>query len=370
MERNDRAVFRADARGNGARLALMAGFWLAVAAAARRRSGPLSATGTGRAGTGRAGTGDAGTGAAGQGADPEGAKPAPSRSRVRRAWLEAFAKEQADVAKGLTPPGPWPFPTVIDAVKAARDVLGDVDEVSRRRARRGAAEARLSPGANLYPAYFTQNFHFQTGGWLTDDSARRYEAQVETLFTGAAGAMRRRALALLATAMRGTDQRGVRIVDLACGSGAFLKDLSRTFPKAGLIGVDLSPAYVREARRRTGRAIVQAQAERLPLRDGSVEAVTCIYLFHELPPRVRREVLAEVTRALSPGGTLILADAVQPADAPDLAGLLQAFPALFHEPYFTSWLDEDVEGLAAAHGLSLVDKDQAFLTTAWRFRKG
>ena len=29
------------------------------------------------------------------------------------------------------------------------------------------------------PRYYLQNFHFQSGGWMTDDSASRYDTQVE-----------------------------------------------------------------------------------------------------------------------------------------------------------------------------------------------
>lgn len=31
---------------------------------------------------------------------------------------------------------------------------------------------------DLAPLYYLQNFHFQTGGYLTDESARRYDIQV------------------------------------------------------------------------------------------------------------------------------------------------------------------------------------------------
>jgi hypothetical protein len=34
------------------------------------------------------------------------------------------------------------------------------------------------------PRYYLQNFHFQSGGWMTDDSAERYDTQVEVLFNG------------------------------------------------------------------------------------------------------------------------------------------------------------------------------------------
>ena len=55
----------------------------------------------------------------------------------------------------------------------------------------------------MYPTYYLQNFHFQTGGWLTEESAKLYDTQVEILFGGAADAMRRIALGSLARALKG-----------------------------------------------------------------------------------------------------------------------------------------------------------------------
>ncbi|WP_457849468.1 class I SAM-dependent methyltransferase, partial [Staphylococcus aureus] len=83
------------------------------------------------------------------------------------------------------------------------------------------------------------------------------------------------------------------IVDVACGSGAFLRDLKSAFPRAEVIGLDLSAAYLAQARAASGAPVVQAMAERLPLAAASLDAVTCIYLFHELPPRLRPVVAGE-----------------------------------------------------------------------------
>jgi len=38
--------------------------------------------------------------------------------------------------------------------------------------------------------------------------------------------------------------------------------------------------------------------------------VLCVYLFHELPPAVRRAAAAEMARVLKPGGLLVLTDSV------------------------------------------------------------
>jgi ubiquinone/menaquinone biosynthesis C-methylase UbiE len=298
------------------------------------------------------------------------ATPPPPKGSRAAAWAEAFRKDIEDVRAGLYPPSGPMFSDPAEALRAVSDFLRDTREVDARRRRGGGTEARSEPGSEAYPAYYRQNFHFQSGGWFTRDSARRYEPQVEALFSGTAGAMRRRALSLLARAWRRVDQRGRVVADLACGAGAFLGDLKRTFPRARILGLDLSPAYAPEAAARTGLPVIQGAVERLPFADASLDAATCIYLFHELPPRLRPVVAAEIARVLKPGGVLVLADSVQPQDQPDLARLLEAFPAFFHEPYYESWCAEDVARLFAGAGLRLVTTDVAFLTKGWLFERG
>jgi ubiquinone/menaquinone biosynthesis C-methylase UbiE len=293
--------------------------------------------------------------------------PPVSRERLRDAYLSAFRKDAADVAAGLYPA----MDLDVDPMKVFRraaDVLTDARAVDQRRRAARATEVRDAVNSQAYPNYYRQNFHYQTGGWFTEDSARRYEAQVEALFSGAAGAMRRRALSLLAKEWRGRDHRGLRMVDIACGSGGFLKDLRTAFPRAKLIGLDLSPTYTAEAHVRSGAPVVQANAERLPFADASLDAVTCIYLFHELPPRVRPVVAREIARVLKPGGVLAFADSVQPSDEPDLARLLEAFPAFFHEPFYGSYAACDLPELFSTSGLEPAGQDKAFLTKSLLFR--
>ncbi len=297
--------------------------------------------------------------------------PAAPGGLVRRAWLSAFEKDAADVAQGLYPAMDDAPRSPLAAWREAADFLADARQVEARRRRGGGVEARSeSPEGGGYPVYYRQNFHYQTGGWFTRDSARRYETQVEALFAGTAGAMRRRALSLLAKAWRDRDQRRLALLDLACGAGGFLRDLAKAFPRARVAGADLSLPYLQEARRRSGsRALVQAQAERLPFADASLDAVTCIYLFHELPPRYRGVVAGEIARVLKPGGLLAFADSVQPSDEPSLARLLEAFPAYFHEPYYASYCDTDLAALFGAAGLVQQGADLAFLTKAILFEK-
>jgi len=60
---------------------------------------------------------------------------------------------------------------------------------------------------------------------------------------------------------------------------------------------------------------------------------------------VRQAVAAEIRRVLKPGGTLILVDSLQTGDEPEYDALLDYFPYAFHEPYYASYVREDLDRL-------------------------
>ena len=107
------------------------------------------------------------------------------------------------------------------------------------------------------------------------------------------------------------DGERLRIVDLGCGPAFAAIALARARPAAAIIGCDLAPLMLREARRRLARAglsgrvqLLEADAARLPLAGGTVDAVTG-HSFLYLVDRPA-EVLAEIHRILRPGGRLVL----------------------------------------------------------------
>jgi ubiquinone/menaquinone biosynthesis C-methylase UbiE len=185
--------------------------------------------------------------------------------------------------------------------------------------------------------------------------------------------MRRQALVPKAEELAGRDQRRVAYADIACGTGAFLLDVRKAFPRLPALAIDLSEAYLREAQGRFGRRPrlqpVLAKAESLPLPEASLDLATCVYLFHELPPDVRRDVAREIARVVKPGGLFVLVDSLQTGDAPAYDGLLELFPALFHEPYFSSYLADDVEPLFAEAGFTSEGRTNAFLSKIVRLRR-
>jgi ubiquinone/menaquinone biosynthesis C-methylase UbiE len=300
---------------------------------------------------------------------PEG-----DQGRIRAAFLDLFARDRANIEAGLYPaPEDVRVENALSALRNSARFFADLPNVDRRRLLREGAEVREAGKGGRYPTYYLQNFHYQSGGWLSPESAKLYDTQVEILFGGAADAMRRIALGALARGLKGKDQRCMRFADIACGNGRFLAQILQAFPRMPAVGLDLSPAYCAEARNRLARwpqaEIVAGAAEAMPFADASMDAVTCVYLFHELPPRVRREVAREIARVVKPGCVFVLADSLQTGDAADLDRMLEYFPVGFHEPYYGSYLGEDLEGMFAEAGFSLVETELAFLTKVLRFKR-
>ena len=108
----------------------------------------------------------------------------------------------------------------------------------------------------------------------------------------------------------GAARRGCSISPAA--PAAFCARSRPTGRGSAVTGLDLSPHYLAVARRALAPwsriRLVEGAAEAMPFADGEFDVVTCIYLFHELPPRVRRAVAAEIGRVLRPGGTVIFVE--------------------------------------------------------------
>ncbi|NWH09267.1 MAG: methyltransferase domain-containing protein [Alphaproteobacteria bacterium] len=297
--------------------------------------------------------------------------PWPKTADILREIRALFDRDWENIKAGLYAP-----PDDVLSIGGARTsprFLRDAKAVAARRRSRGHDEVLSEERMQNYPRYYLQNFHFQTGGWLTQESARLYDFQVETLFTGTADTMRRQALAPLARALKGRDQRKVRLIDIACGTGRFLKEIKRNWPLLDVTALDLSPDYLEAAGRNLAgwRAVTlkKGAAEEMPFEDGAFDIATSVYLFHELPPKVRRVAVREIARVLKPGGTFILVDSIQSGDNPRLEALIEAFPVIFHEPYYGSYAGEDLDALFAEAGLRRTETQIAYLTKVATFMK-
>lgn len=297
----------------------------------------------------------------------------PGRERLMADLRELFERDWRNIEAGLyAMPEAWEGGASAE-LRRAVDFFADLGAVERRR--HGDAKDRVLNGMpeGRYPRYYLQNFHFQTDGYLSEASAERYDHQVEVLFAGGAAAMRRQALVPLRSALlrSGTAARA-RLLDVGCGTGAFLRDVKRNHPRLSVTGLDLSAPYLAVAGRRLADwsrvELTEGAAEAMPFPDAGFDVVTCIYLLHELPPRTRRAVAAEIARVLKPGGTLILVDSLQTGDAPEYDGLLDVFPVGFHEPYYASYVAEDLNELVGP-GFVRESADLAYFSKVVTFQR-
>jgi ubiquinone/menaquinone biosynthesis C-methylase UbiE len=234
-----------------------------------------------------------------------------------------------------------------------------------RRARKNGFDELPAESAD-YPRYYRRTFHFQTDGYLSAESAKLYDIQVQLLFGGTANAMRRQALPPLVRELRWRERARTRVLDVACGTGSVLRMMAASLPGVHLFGLDLSPHYIAHARRALADvsplSLVVENAEGLPFVDGYFDAVTNVFLMHELPPRTRDRVLAEIHRVLAPGGLFVLADSIQLSDAPLLRRHLEMFPQQLHEPFYGQYIGDDLLARLTRAGFSVREVTQAFLT--------
>jgi ubiquinone/menaquinone biosynthesis C-methylase UbiE len=194
------------------------------------------------------------------------------------------------------------------------------------------ASARLSHPQLIYPHYYTsQNFHGIENGYLNISAAVSYDAITQYALPPHEGWVRQ----ALIEAIRLPQPR--RILDLGCGTGSTTLLLKRKFPRAEVIGLDLSPymLVVAEDKAHTAGLDIQwrhAKAEQTGFPDASFDLVTASLLFHETPPAIAQAILSESFRLLNPGGEVVILDGNQQT-LRQTSWLTQ----IFEEPYIQDY---------------------------------
>ncbi len=101
------------------------------------------------------------------------------------------------------------------------------------------------------------------------------------------------------------------ILDLACGPGFYARSFAQNHPERTVYGLDLSMPMLEYASEKAGKLniknlfFVYADAENLPFKDSSFDAVNCCGALH-LFPNINK-TLSEVHRILKPGGKFSMA---------------------------------------------------------------
>lgn len=117
-----------------------------------------------------------------------------------------------------------------------------------------------------------------------------------------------------ACAMRHSGIRnGMRVLEVATGSGEMFRRLVKSNPDGTTFGLDLSPNMAAHTLRRarkefpgTGAHCGAVDVRDLPFRDSCFDAIMCCYLLELLAQADIVRTLQEIHRVLRPGGTFSL----------------------------------------------------------------
>lgn len=104
---------------------------------------------------------------------------------------------------------------------------------------------------------------------------------------------------------------GDRVLDVACGTGAFTRDFGRAVGRSGLVvGIDVSETMLARAAGESAEAgvrnvaYVRGDAQELPFADESFDAVCCFAALHLFADPLR--ALDRMTAILTPGGRIAI----------------------------------------------------------------
>ncbi len=267
---------------------------------------------------------------------------------ARLRYEELLERDLGNVERGIYPRSLLFQVPLGEYARLVPTLVRDFPRTINRAKKKNFKDLPNDVALSRYPAYFRRNFHWQTDGYLSRRSAALYDVGVEFLFLGMADVMRRQVIPPVREALLASSALDrPRILDVACGTGRTLRQIAAALPDAKLYGLDLSPYYVSHAKRALQELSVDASllaenAEHMPFRDEHFHAVVSVYLFHELPRAARRNVFREMYRVLAPGGTLVIEDSAQYAEAGPVAALLDRFAVDFHEPYYREYLKDDL----------------------------
>lgn len=258
----------------------------------------------------------------------------------------------------------------VNVIQQMRNYYVDRQLVLDRQETKNAFEVGKSFVSNKYPAYYLQNFHYQSDGWLSTKSANLYDYQVESLFLGTADAMRRQILPSMNAFLKNVDTSSTKVLDLACGTGRFSSFILDNYRDLDLTIMDASPQYLEHAKSMLSKydqvKYAEGFGEEMPFPDGSFDAVTCVYMFHELPAEIRAKVVSEMNRVLKPGGKVFFVDSAQRGEVKH-EQILEGFTVIAHEPYYLDYVTSDLKELFS--GFTIDNQEVNWVTKCVTFTK-
>jgi demethylmenaquinone methyltransferase/2-methoxy-6-polyprenyl-1,4-benzoquinol methylase len=164
---------------------------------------------------------------------------------------------------------------------------------------------------------------------------------------------------------------GSRVLDLACGTGDFCRELD----DAGHIPIGLDLSYGMLAAARTDAPLAQADILRMPLPDGAADGAICGFALRNLVEL--RPFFDELARVVRPGGRIALLEVAEPPNrvlrfghgiyfgkvVPLIGGLLSDPAAYRYLPRSVAYLPPSATMLAMLAEAGFSDVQRHLLST-------
>jgi ubiquinone/menaquinone biosynthesis C-methylase UbiE len=210
----------------------------------------------------------------------------------------------------------------------------------------------------VHPPYTNVHFHLQPGGYHKDElGGFYYHYGTKVFFRG--GNDHDELHGKLVSFVPPPAGKLERVLDLACSVGQSTTAWKRRFPQAEVIGLDHSAPMLRVAHRRVSMlgmdvTFMQRLAEETRFPAAHFDLVFAFIVFHELPLRVTRAVVAEALRVLRPGGTFAIYDFARTADKSAFQRYHRYFDARHNgEPYSQDFCDCDLTAILSEAGFQV-----------------
>lgn len=251
-------------------------------------------------------------------------------------------------------------------VENFRLVLEDLREFLTRKDRRESHDIAKALYASDCPDYFKRNYHYQTDGYFTFDSARRYDHQIELLFLGTGHIMRKVAYATLVDVL----PANAEVLEYGAGGGTSGAQFKLLFPDAKLDLLEPGAAYLDHAKAHYPSAFNRLMPEFMERfkAESVYDCVFSCFVMYEIPVAHWEDIAKAIKDALKPGGHLLLIDAQQDNDRPEVQFAIDQFAEDFYEPYFAEYRKTPLETFMTENGFELLKKEEVLFSKALLFR--
>lgn len=245
-------------------------------------------------------------------------------------------------------------------------ILTDLKGFAERKQRKESHDLHEKLFDKNYPEYFKRNYHYQTDGYFSYDSAKRYDHQFEILFLGAGHVIRKVAYSLLGDVLKGKES----VLEFGASTGTSGHQFKLMFPETKLDILDPSPAYLEYAKQNypgTFQKFIPEFIESFK----SNEKYDCIFstfIMHEIPVRYWESIAESIKNALKQGGHILIVDSQQNHDKAEHQFGLDQFGEDFFEPYFPEYREKSLEDFFVQHGFKLIRSQEVLFSKSLLFQ--